>query len=302
MSTTNIKEVAQRARVSVGTVSNVLNRPETVAPATVARVQPRSRARLRPQRARPASCGPAAAARSAWWCSTSATRSSPTWPAARRPPARRARSGRAAVQQRRGPGAASGATSTLFERAAGPRRADHAGRRATSTGSRDCAERGMPVVLVDRDGRRDASCSVAVDDVAGGRLAGAPPARAGPPAHRLRRRAARHPQVRGPAGGVRGEPRRTRPAPTWRVVLDRRRSTRGRRAARPVSSSSRLPGRAAARRGLLRQRPARARGAAGLVAARACGCPTTSRSSATTTSTSPRPPRCRCRRSASRAC
>ncbi|WP_433518424.1 LacI family DNA-binding transcriptional regulator [Nonomuraea sp. CA-143628] len=38
MSTTNIKEVAQRARVSVGTVSNVLNRPEIVSPATRKRV------------------------------------------------------------------------------------------------------------------------------------------------------------------------------------------------------------------------------------------------------------------------
>ncbi|MEU4233112.1 substrate-binding domain-containing protein [Nonomuraea sp. NPDC026600] len=38
MATTNIKEVAQRARVSVGTVSNVLNRPEIVSPATRERV------------------------------------------------------------------------------------------------------------------------------------------------------------------------------------------------------------------------------------------------------------------------
>ncbi|RZT59570.1 LacI family transcriptional regulator [Microcella alkaliphila] len=35
----SVKDVAGRARVSVGTVSNVLNRPEKVAPATVARVQ-----------------------------------------------------------------------------------------------------------------------------------------------------------------------------------------------------------------------------------------------------------------------
>ncbi|MEV4799913.1 LacI family DNA-binding transcriptional regulator [Nonomuraea sp. NPDC049421] len=38
MATTNIKEVAQLARVSVGTVSNVLNRPEIVSPATRERV------------------------------------------------------------------------------------------------------------------------------------------------------------------------------------------------------------------------------------------------------------------------
>lgn len=38
MGTANIKEVAQHAGVSVGTVSNVLNRPTTVSPATRARV------------------------------------------------------------------------------------------------------------------------------------------------------------------------------------------------------------------------------------------------------------------------
>jgi len=39
MATPSIKEVAERAGVSVGTVSNVLNRPEIVAPATRRRVQ-----------------------------------------------------------------------------------------------------------------------------------------------------------------------------------------------------------------------------------------------------------------------
>lgn len=38
MTTTSIKEVARRAGVSLGTVSNVLNRPDTVAPATRQRV------------------------------------------------------------------------------------------------------------------------------------------------------------------------------------------------------------------------------------------------------------------------
>lgn len=38
MATTSVKQVAQRARVSVGTVSNVLNRPQLVAPSTRERV------------------------------------------------------------------------------------------------------------------------------------------------------------------------------------------------------------------------------------------------------------------------
>src|SRR3990172_957634 len=39
MATTSIKEVARRAGVSIGTVSNVLNNPTMVAPATRQRVQ-----------------------------------------------------------------------------------------------------------------------------------------------------------------------------------------------------------------------------------------------------------------------
>ena len=38
MATNSIKEVARRAGVSIGTVSNVLNRPDLVAPATRQRV------------------------------------------------------------------------------------------------------------------------------------------------------------------------------------------------------------------------------------------------------------------------
>ena len=37
--TVSVRHVARRARVSIGTVSNVLNRPEIVAPATLVKVQ-----------------------------------------------------------------------------------------------------------------------------------------------------------------------------------------------------------------------------------------------------------------------
>ena len=37
--TVSVRHVARRARVSIGTVSNVLNRPEIVAPATLQKVQ-----------------------------------------------------------------------------------------------------------------------------------------------------------------------------------------------------------------------------------------------------------------------
>jgi LacI family transcriptional regulator len=39
MTTVSVRDVAQRARVSVGTVSNVMNHPDKVSPSTVARVQ-----------------------------------------------------------------------------------------------------------------------------------------------------------------------------------------------------------------------------------------------------------------------
>ena len=52
-----IKDVAAQAGVSLGTVSNVLNRPQVVRPATRARVEQPSRPRLRPQRLGPAARG-----------------------------------------------------------------------------------------------------------------------------------------------------------------------------------------------------------------------------------------------------
>ena len=88
-STTGIKDVAARAGVSVGTVSNVLNRPERVSETDPSQgAAGDRRARLRPQRVRADSCAPGAAGRSPTSGSPSPTRSSPTWPgASRRSPA-----------------------------------------------------------------------------------------------------------------------------------------------------------------------------------------------------------------------
>ena len=90
MATTSIKEVARQAGVSLGTVSNVLNRPEVVAethPAAGARRH--HRARLRAQRLGPAAAGRPQPHRRRSWCSTWPTRSSPTWSAAPRRRSRR---------------------------------------------------------------------------------------------------------------------------------------------------------------------------------------------------------------------
>ena len=127
--TTSIKEVARHAGVSLGTVSNVLNRPDLVAAATRQRVLDAiADAGLRPQRLRPPTARRPQPHRRASWCWTWPTRSSPTWSAAPRRRSRRRRGGRG-LQQRRGrrprappPGAAGGA--------AGARRAHHAGRRS----------------------------------------------------------------------------------------------------------------------------------------------------------------------------
>ena len=78
----SIREVAAHAGVSVGTVSNVLNRPDIVARSTRDRVQEAIKALgfVRNEWARQLRA--AAAGSSAWSCWTWRTHSSPMWPAA----------------------------------------------------------------------------------------------------------------------------------------------------------------------------------------------------------------------------
>ena len=246
---------------------------------------------------RPASCGPAAAAPSPSWCSTWPTRSSPTSSAA--PSGGRARSAGAVVVvcnsgEDPGPGAP---PPRPARGAAGPGRAHHPGRRRPRLPAGQLIARGIPVVLVDRGSGHHHRCSVAVDDVLGGRLAGAHLRRAagtaGSPSSADRPRSAgrRPARRRSPLRSARAASCGVVETPSLTVAA-------GRRAAGEIAD---LPAAAAADRGVLRQRPARARRAAGDDPARACGSRATSRSSATTTSSSPPRPPCRCPRSASRA-
>ena len=86
-----VKDVAALAGVSLGTVSNVLNRPDRVSADDPGQGRVGDgRARLRAQRVGPAAARRAAAARWPTWCSTPATRSSPTSPRASRTPPRTA--------------------------------------------------------------------------------------------------------------------------------------------------------------------------------------------------------------------
>ena len=166
----SVKDVAAAAGVSLGTVSNVLNRPDRVSAATRERVERamvdlgfvrNESARGTARRAEPA--------RSPTSCSTPATPSSPTSPRASswppRPPtlslficnsdnrAAREHTHLAHLQQQR----VQGILITPVDPEAPGARRDRPARHA--------------VVIVDRTRQDDSFCSVAVDDVLGGRLA-----------------------------------------------------------------------------------------------------------------------------------
>ncbi len=79
-----VRDVAARAGVSPATVSNALNHPDKVSPATRERVHAAIAELGFVRNSAAHHCAAAPTAPSGWSCSTSPTRSSPTWPAASR--------------------------------------------------------------------------------------------------------------------------------------------------------------------------------------------------------------------------
>lgn len=171
MGTTSVKEVAQRAGVSVGTVSNVLNRPEMVAPATRQRVLDAiaELGFVRNESARALRAG-----RSRTVGLVVLDVANPFFTDVAR--------GAEAVADRQG------AVVTLCDSAENVERErrylDHLeelrvqGILITPVGKKnprlnELIAKGVPVVLVDRRSGRRSRCWVAVDDVLGGRLAAA---------------------------------------------------------------------------------------------------------------------------------
>ena len=166
----SVRDVAAVAAVSVGTVSNVLNRPDKVAPATAERVLAAiDEPRVRPQRRRPAAAGrPEPQHR--------AGRPRHPQPVLHRHRARGAEERAAEKGMTLLVGSSQedpdreGAYLDLFleQRVSGVLLSPVAD-------SRDRLERlrsnGVPVVLVDRQSKDHTFSSVAVDDVVGGRLA-----------------------------------------------------------------------------------------------------------------------------------
>ena len=259
-----VKEVARAAGVSVGTVSNVLNRPEVVRHETRFRVQAEmARLGLRPRRVgAPAAPGPQPDARPTS-SSTPRTRSSPTSRAAPRRAAEQAGLALFLCNSNGDAGREDRYLDLLHQqRVLGIliTALDYANPRLQTL-----PEQGTPVVLVDHPADIESAwCSVAVDDKLGGELA---------VAHLLEQGHERIAFAGGPlhAAAGRRPPRRARAA-RWRppggrratlVVLetdahDVRRRARGRGAAdRPAREP-------APDRDLLRQRPGRPRRAPAL--------------------------------------
>lgn len=169
MGSTSIKEVARRAGVSVGTVSNVLNRPELVAPATRQRVTD-AIAELNFVRNESARVLRAGRSRTVGFVVLDVA--NPFF-------ADVARGAESVADEQ-------GAVVTLCDSAENAAREgrylDHLeqlrvqGILITPVGKRtprldQLAARGIPVVLVDRRSNRANRCWAAVDDVAGGRMA-----------------------------------------------------------------------------------------------------------------------------------
>ena len=154
MAAPGIKDVATRAGVSVGTVSNVLNRPDVGQRAHPAAGAGRHRRRSGScATSRPGSC---ATARSR---TLGLRRARPAQPVLhRRRPGRGGRGprgrARALPLQQRGGRGPRGRVPRHPARAAGAGRAHHAGGQRADAAAHACRDRGVPVVLVDRARRR----------------------------------------------------------------------------------------------------------------------------------------------------
>ena len=148
MSVVSIKEVARRAGVSLGTVSNVLNRPALVGSETRARVLEPSTSSATCATSRPGNCAPGSSRTLAYVVLDA---SNPFFTDV----ARGVEAGRGGGRH----GPVSSATAARTRRgaplsrpagtAAGARRAHHAGRRPTPPPDQ-ASRRGIPLVLVDR--------------------------------------------------------------------------------------------------------------------------------------------------------
>ena len=164
-----VKHVAARAGVSVGTVSNVLNRPDTVSEATRRKVV-RAIAELGFVRNESGRQLRAGLSRTIAYVVLDASNPFFTDVARGRRAGRPRRRSRVVPVQQRRRRAPGGGLPRSAARATGAGRADHAGGGGDACSSQVFARRGLPVVLVDRKAGT-AWCSVGVDDVEGGELA-----------------------------------------------------------------------------------------------------------------------------------
>ena len=255
----SMKDVAAHARVSLGTVSNVLNRPEVVGRRTRERVWPRSPSSGSCATSRPASCAAGGSRTLAYVVLDTGNPFFTDVAQGVQEAADAARPRGLPLQQRAGRARASGLPRP--PRAAAGRRACSSRRSTGPTrGSRCSPAAARPVVMVDRAPPPTTARSSSTTS----RAASSPRAtsRRRPPAHRVRGRA-RVASPRSPTGSpVPARPRRSR--------LDAGRPRSSRAPRRSTIAEGRSRGRAPRRRcppaasdgRVLRQRPARPRAAA----------------------------------------
>ena len=258
-----IKDVARAAGVSVGTVSNVINRPDSVASETRARVLS---AIDRLGYVRSESARQLRAGRSRIMGLLVLDMGNPFFVDVARGAERAARKAGLGVMVCNSAQSAArgGRLPVALRRTAGARSTAHPGRR-TGRNIESFRRHGIPFVLVDRVAEGTTECSVSVDDVAGGALAVRHLVDAGHRSHRVRQRAARPQPGRDRRAGALNAlaeaglgPDALRELPTERLDV-----AAGRDAGARLLGLADRPDRR-----VLRQRPARARRPAGHVRGR----------------------------------